>query len=179
LNLLFTDWNVQGINYWKTSEKTLSLVAGTRNYSLPAGTLDILSAVLRRDGSDIPMDRIALDDYSVIPSKTTQGRPVQYFYDAQYVPQIYLWPVPENSTDTIVYWGVDQIEDVTQSYQYADAPQRWHEALCAGLADKLAIKIPGLTVDRITILAAQAQSSFDKAAMNEGEKTSLRIIPRY
>ena len=178
LNLLFSEWSVRGINYWRTSETTLSLVESTRVYTLAVGTVDILSASTRRSGSDTVMTRLSLTEYQALPTKATEGRPVQFFFDRQYTPKIYLYPVPENSTDTIVYWGLLQMQDVTKSYQYSDAPYRWTEAMTSGLASKLAMKInPALPPDRITMLAAQATSQFDYAATEEGEKAALKIIP--
>ena len=88
-----------------------------------------------------------------------------------------MWPVPENSTDTIIYWGVTQLEDATASYQDADVPYRWTEAMCSGLAAKLSLKLPGVPNDRIALLSTQAETSFKYAADEEGEKAALRIIP--
>lgn len=177
LNLLFSEWSVRGINYWCTTESTLTVTASTRSYTLPAGTVDILTAVLRRSGNDTTMTRLSMTDYNGQSNKTTEGMPTQYFFDRQYTPSIYLWPVPENSTDTLVYWSLSQIEDITASYQDTDIPYRWTEAMCAGLASKLAIKLPNVSPQRMQILFTQAESSFQFASDEEGEKAALRIIP--
>ena len=63
LNLLFSEWSVRGINYWRTSETTLSLVESTRVYTLAVGTVDILSASTRRSGSDTVMTMLSLTEY--------------------------------------------------------------------------------------------------------------------
>jgi hypothetical protein len=177
LNLLFVEWAVKGINYWTTAQTTLALVAGTATYTLPTGTVDVLDAVIRRSSADTGLTRISLTDYNALPDKDTQGKPSQFFFDRQYTPQIYLYPVPENATDTIVYWEFLQMEDVTASQQDADVPYRWTEAMCAGLASKMSIKIKGMPNDRIMLLGAQAESAFEDAATEEGEKASLKIIP--
>lgn len=177
LNLMFSEWSVRGVNYWCTTETTLSLTASTRNYTLPVGTIDVLTAVLRRDNNDTVLTRLSMTDYNAQVNKTSEGKPSQYFFDRQYTPQIYLWPVPENSTDTIIYWGVTQLEDATASYQDADVPYRWTEAMCSGLAAKLSLKLPGVPSDRIALLSTQAETSFKYAADEEGEKAALRIIP--
>tara|TARA_R110000744_G_scaffold134862_1_gene244127 strand:- start:1253 stop:1921 length:669 start_codon:yes stop_codon:yes gene_type:complete len=177
LNLMFSEWAVRGINYWLTTETTLALSASTRVYVLPAGTLDILDAVVRRGNSDTEMARLSLSDYNSQPNKTTTGLPINFFFDRQATPQIYVWPLPENSTDTIVYWRLSRPEAVTLSQQEADVPFRWNDALCAGLASRISMKIQGVPDTRITILAAQAESSFNYAATEEGEKAALKIIP--
>ena len=118
-----------------------------------------------------------MTDYNAQVNKTSEGKTSQYFFDRQYTPQIYLWPVPENSTDTIIYWGLTQLEDATASYQDTDVPYRWTEAMCSGLAARLSLKLPGVPNDRIVLLSTQAEISFKFAADEEGEKAALRIIP--
>ena len=159
LNLMFSEWSVRGVNYWCTAETTLSLTAS------------------RRDGNDTLLTRLSMTDYNAQVNKTSEGKTSQYFFDRQYTPQIYLWPVPENSTDTIIYWGLTQLEDATASYQDTDVPYRWTEAMCSGLAARLSLKLPGVPNDRIVLLSTQAEISFKFAADEEGEKAALRIIP--
>ncbi len=177
LNFMFADWSVQGINYWKTTETTLTLVESQRVYTLPAGTVDVLTASVRRSSSDIPLTRLSLTDYQAITNKTSEGMPTQFYFDRQYTPQLYLWNVPENSTDTVIYWQLSQLEDVTAANEDSDVPYRWTEAMTAGLADRLSEKVSGVSPDKILRLAAKAQSTFNNAAAEEGEKAALQIIP--
>jgi len=174
LNLLFSEWAVRGINYWTLVETTLDMVQGTSSYALPAGTLDVFSAVLRRSNVDTLMRRAALTDYHGLPDKTTQGRPTIFFIDRQYTPVMYVWNTPENATDDIVYWRMVQIEDVTLAQQDADVPYRWTEALVSGLASKLAMKS---APERLEILVMEAERQFSYAAGDEREKASLIIVP--
>ena len=177
LNIMFADWATRGINYWATVETTLALTASDNTYTLAVGTVDILSAVVRRSNTDTTMTRMALTDYNALPNKTTTGRPTQFFFDRQYTPQIYLWPTPENSTDTIVYWALMQIEDITSSNEDTDIPYRWTDAMAAGLAVRLYTKLPTIDANRLAMLQAQATASFSNAATDEGERATLRIVP--
>ena len=43
--------------------------------------------------------------------KSSTGRPNQYFLDRQTTPRIYLFPTPENSTDTLIYNALTRIQD--------------------------------------------------------------------
>ena len=177
LNIMFADWATRGVNYWTTVETTLALTQSDNTYTLAVGTVDILSAVVRRSSADTTMTRMALTDYNALPNKTTEGRPTQFFFDRQYTPQIYLWPTPENSTDTIVYWALMQIEDVTSSNEDTDIPYRWTDAMAAGLAMRLYTKLPTIDANRLAMLQAQAITSFSNAATDEGERATLRIVP--
>ena len=87
LNLLFSEWANRGINYWAVEEQTLALVSGTTSYTLPAGTIDIISAVIRDSGagtnSDQIVNRVSISDYNQLPNKSSQGKPSQYMLDKQ------------------------------------------------------------------------------------------------
>tara|TARA_R100001594_G_scaffold16070_2_gene33392 strand:- start:7906 stop:8571 length:666 start_codon:yes stop_codon:yes gene_type:complete len=174
LNLMFSEWSVRGINYWTVDKQSYTVSSGTANTTLPAGTLDILAMVVRRSGSDTVLSRMSLTTYHNLPNKTTTGRPSSYFLDRQYTPVVYLWPTPENSTDVIEYWRVVQPDDITLLAQDTDTPYRWSEAMCAGLATKLAQK---KNPERYAALYTASEASFNLAAGDERERASLRIIP--
>ena len=174
LNLMFSEWSVRGVNYWTVDKQTFTTTQGLATQTLPAGTLDVLSMVVRRSSTDTVLGRMALADYHVLPNKTTTGRPTNYFLDRQYDPVVYLWPTPENSTDVVEYWRVVQLDDATALAQDTDAPYRWTEAMCAGLAAKLAQKkAPQL----YNALYASSEVSFGYASTDERERATLRIIP--
>jgi len=174
LNLLFVSWAVKGVNYWSVDRQPINMVAGTAKYDLADGSLDILSAMINRGGSETVVTRSALVDYDSLPSKATTGLPTNYFLDRQYLGTVTLWPVPDNSTDVFYYWRMAQADDVDALAQDTSAPYRWTEALCAGLAARLARKKnPALVAD----LTLEASAAFTDAADDEGERASLKIVP--
>ena len=75
LNLLLADWANRGLNQWTIKQRTLTLTSGTGNYDLGTDVIDILSVVVRRDGTDFQLERLSRDEYLAIPTKTTEGRP--------------------------------------------------------------------------------------------------------
>lgn len=143
MSLMFAEWSNRGIDAWAVDEITLDLVEGTISYTLTDGTIDVLDAVLRRDDIDTPIVRISRSDYHVIPDKNVKGRPDRIFVDRQATGLVmHVWQNPENSTDDIVYWRLRRLHDVGTAQNTADAPWRWHEAICSGLAFKLFNKLP-------------------------------------
>ena len=179
LNLLFSEWANRGINYWTVSKNTLTLVEDqTTPYTLPAGTIDIIDAVVSdssgTDTSDQIINRISIADYNQLPNKTSSGKPSQYMLDKQYTPQIYFWQIPNKSTYSIVYWSINQLEDINLSNQDADVPYRWSDCICAGLASKLALKY---AADKYQILDSVYERSFNLAASSDNDGVSLRIHP--
>lgn len=177
LNMLFSEWANRGWNYWTLAYNTVTLVADQAAYTLDAGLVDIVSMVYRKvSGStsiDQVMNRIAIADYNQLPNKTDSGVSSQYMFDRQYTPTISVWQVPDNTTDSIRYYGIFQPEDVTASNQDADIPYRWTDALCAGLAAKLSVKF---APDRSQALQSLYDVSFQFASDEEGS-ANLRIRP--
>jgi hypothetical protein len=154
----------------------LPLVNGTTSYTLPVGTIDILDAVIRDSSSntDQIINRITIQDYNQLPNKDTTGKPSQYMIDRQYTPVIYFWSVPNTSTYSLVYWAMNQLEDVTLSNQDADIPYRWSDTICAGLASKLAMKY---APEKFQLLNEMYERSFNFAASSDNDGVSLRVQP--
>ena len=189
MNLLTIEWANRGVNMWTIEEGFINLVQGTSTYDLPADTIDLIEQVIRTNqGSptlqtDLNLSRISVDNYSSIPNKLTQGRPIQGWVDRQAaIPTITLWPVPDSSTALqpyyiIRYWRLKRIEDAGTGVNTADMPFRFFPALVAGLAYYLATKIPeGLP--RLDMLKAQYDEQYTLAAGEDREKSSEMLIPR-
>ena len=94
-------------------------------------TIDILSGVIRRDGTDVSISQISRSTFLNIPNKTTTGRPTQYYVDRQITPLIKLWPTPENSTDIFVYDRLVRIDDADTSVNTVEVPFRFYPCLAA------------------------------------------------
>jgi len=139
-------------------------------------SVDMLEAVIRRDGSDISITRINRQDYLTIPDKTTQGRPTQFYIDRQITPTVTVWPAPENSTDQLIYYRIKRIEDADSGTNTADIPFRFLPCLVAGLSYFIAIK---KAPDRVPMLKAMYDEEFQRAASEDAERTALRLVPSH
>ena len=178
LNLLFSEFANRGINYWAVQNNTLALTQGTTTYTLPAGTIDLIDVVIRESvggtQTDTVLPRVSISDYNQIPNKTTQAKPSQYMLDKQYTPLLYVWQVPDNNNYSLVYWSINQLEDVTASNQDADIPYRWSDCICAGLASKLALKYQP---DKFNLLNQVYERAFEFAASTDNDGVTLRVRP--
>jgi hypothetical protein len=58
-----------------------------------------------------------------------------------------------------------------------DMPFRFYEAMTAGLAYHLALKIPG-GMERLQILKEQYDSAWELASSEDREKSAVRWVPR-
>jgi len=133
-----------------------------------------LDVVVRRSGSDLAMNRIGRSDYLSLPEKDQQGRPTQFFVDRQITPTITIWPVPENSTDQLIYYRLVRIDDADTSVNTTEVPFRFLPSLVSGLAYCIAMK---KATDRLGILEASYDEDFLRAAVEDRERTSLHIVP--
>ena len=140
LNLMLADWANRGLNQWTIEQTTVSLTEDTAEYTLGASTIDVLDAVIRRSGTDFALERISRGDYINIPTKTTKARPSQFFIDRQINPVLKLWPVPENSTDTVIIDKLVRMDDADTFTNTMDLPFRFYPCLAAGLAYYLSMK---------------------------------------
>ncbi|MGB1651933.1 MAG: hypothetical protein ACPHHR_10185 [Cycloclasticus sp.] len=176
LNLMLAEWANRGLNQWTIKQRTLSLTQGDGDYSLSNDVIDVLSVVVRRSDTDYALDRVSRDTFISIPNKTTQGRPSQFFLDRQNTPNLKLWPVPENATDTIIYDALTRMDDADTQTNTMDMPFRFYPCLAAGLAYYMSLK---RAPDRIQLLKAMYEEEFERAMAEDRDRSSFNIVPQY
>lgn len=186
LNLLCAEWSNMGLNLWTIATGTITLVPGQATYTVangvPADMIDMIEHVIRTNNSgqntDITMQRISVSDYAAIPTKSTQGRPLQIYVNRQISPTVTVWPVPDSSTTyTLVYWYLRRIQDTGASAaNNADIPVRFLPALVSGLAYYIALKNPE-AADRIQLLKGLYEEQFTLAASEDRDRAPDRFLP--
>jgi hypothetical protein len=174
MNLLFADWANRGLNQWTIQQVTTTLTQGVSEINVGADTIDILSIVVRRDGTDYGIDRLGRDDYINIPNKTQQSRSSQWFLDRLISPVLKLWPVPDNSTDQIIYNRLVRLDDADSATDTLQIPFRFYPALAAGLAYYIAIK---KAPDRIQLLKVLYEEEMQRAMDEDRDRASFNIVP--
>jgi hypothetical protein len=176
LNLLLADWANRGLNQWTIKQRSLTTVTGDGEYDLSADVIDVLSVVVRRSGTDYSLERLSRDQFLTIPNKTTQGRPNQFFLDRQLTPNLKIWPVPENSTDVVLYDALTRMDDADDYTNTMDLPFRFYPCLAAGLAYYIALK---RAPNRVQMLKAVYEEEFDRAATEDRDRSSFNVVPKY
>jgi len=180
INLLLQDWQNRGVLLWTADTTIVSLTTSVTAYSLTSATVDILEAVVNRDDTDIGLERISMEEYLKIPRKSQVGRPTQYAVRRGSVnPTVYLWPIPENSTDTLKLERITYTQKVNQSaIQTPDISRRFLPCLTAGLAYFMSMKRPGIEGGRIQFLKQEYEERLARAMDEDRERSNIRIIPR-
>ena len=174
LNLMFADWANRGANLWTVKQGAVTVTQGQATITLDASVVDVLEVVLRRDGTDYEIERISRGEYTTMPNKTTQGRPSQYWLNKQIQPVINLWAVPDNSTDQIIYYYLQRIEDADALVNTTDMPFRFYPCMVAGLAYYIAMK---RAPERIQLLKAVYEEEFQRAADEDEDRVPLKLQP--
>ena len=174
LNLMLAEWANRGLNQWTIKQRTQTVTQADGEYDLGADVIDVLSVVVRRSNTDYALTRVSRDTFLSIPVKTTQGRPSQFFLDRQITPNLKVWPVPENSTDVIVYDALTRMDDADAQVNTLDMPFRFYPCFAAGLAYYIAIK---KAPDRVGMLKQMYEEEFERALSQDEDRASFRIAP--
>lgn len=146
--MLNSEWSTLGIRNYMVSGQTHTTDVGETTFTLPAGGLDIVEAVLRRVGgglgtySDVEMFPISRNDYLTIVSKQEQGRPDRFWVERLGSSRVvHYWQAGSNTTDQIVYNMFQQNQDYDGTLQDTlGLPSFVHAALVAGMSARMALK---------------------------------------
>ena len=144
------------------------------DFSDVQSTIDALSMVVRRDGTDYSVPRVSRDDYLTIPNKATTGRVDQFFLNRLITPELKLWPVPNNNTDIVIFNRLTRIQDADTYTNTFEVPFRFYPCLSAGLAYYLSLK---RAPDRTQMLKMLYEEEFDRAAVEDRDRASFTIQP--
>lgn len=126
----------------------------------------------------IPLARLNRDDYWNLPNKQFPSqRSLQYWYDRQIDPKMYLWPVPNNNYQVFQLIIEKQMEDVGKLTNELYLPDRWIASVQASLSHKISLQIPGVDINRITYLEGQADKLFLQASDEERDKSPIYLQP--
>lgn len=153
VNLMLQEWAVRdGDMLFRLLQDTETVPAATASFTPVTGTFDIVDMVANYNsaGVDMPMTRMSREDYLNLADKDEQGQPKNYYVDQSTLnaPTVYIWPVPDASTvftfDCLRYAETPGLLSETM-----DVHRLRLEALCAGLAFRLAAKY---NLDRVALL---------------------------
>mgnify|MGYP003653279335 FL=1 len=181
LNLLSLEWVNRGLNFWTVEQGTKALTAGTSTVTMDSDTVDLIQHWIR-DGSgtsqsDLPISRFSVSQYSTIPNKLTEGRPVNLYIDKQRdAPVVYLWPTPDKAY-TFVYQQIRRIEDTgLVGSTNPDVPARFLPALVSGLAYMISQKYPE-SLMRSPGLKAEYEFQWQLAEQEDRDRASVHFVP--
>lgn len=127
------------------------------------------------------LTQLSYTEWMQIPTKNSQGYPSSYFFNEQINPYLTLWPVlgptaQANQFTGLLYTAYQYSQDVTNLFNQFDVPQRFYDALVAGIAFRLALKF---APDRIGLLKQEKQEAFQLATLTDASYVPLRLQPDF
>jgi hypothetical protein len=144
----------QGFNYYRLNNRT----AGS-TYSLRA-------IQFAQSQQVIPMARLNRTDYFSLPNKQFPSqRSLQYWFNRQIDPEMYLWPVPNNNFQAFSMILECQPQDVGSLTNELYMPDRALPYFQTALSHKLALQFPDADIPRIAYLeklALEARTQFEE-----------------
>ena len=185
LNLLLAEWANRGLNLWTIQLQEKTIAANTTNLSgsdlFGSGAnaaqeiIDITDVVISDSSSnDYSATSISRSTYFNYTVKTTSGRPSQYYFERTINPKLYLYPAAD-TTYTLKYYALLRMKDAGAYTNNAEIPFRFLPCMTAGLAYYIAMK---KAPDRISLLKQIYEDEFQRAADQDGERTSLFLTPK-
>lgn len=161
----------------------LNATANTRYIRVVAstGVLNFTSVYFGNNPLEIPLGRINRDQYTSLPNKSLESeRPLQYWLDRQALsPVIRVWPVPNTTAENrqIVAWVHRHIMDVGALSQQIEVPQRWLEAITAGLAYRVGREFPETDEAVLARLGGEAAVALAVAEDEERDNSPITFAP--
>lgn len=175
-NLELQSWAVKGINLWAIDLYPIPLVASTASYTLPAYVLSLMDVYLSDGASDTYLSPMGRSDYAMLSDKAREARPTSYWFNRKATPEVKVWPVPESTgTYTLNAYIMRQIQDVNLlGSETVDVPYRFQDALCAGVAKRLALKHAPA---KFTLLKEEANEAYALAGLDDRERVEINLMP--
>ncbi len=185
INLMLAEWANRGLNLWTIQLQEKTIAQGTTDLSganlFGSGAeaaqqiVDITDVVIRDSSSnDFSASSISRSTYLNYAVKTTSGRPSQYYFERTINPKLFLYPAAD-TTYTLKYYALVRMKDSGDYTNNTEIPFRFLPCLTAGLAYYIAMK---KAPDRIQLLKQIYEDEFQRAADQDGERTSLFLTPK-
>ena len=126
----------------------------------------------------IPMARLNRTDYFSLPNKQFPSqRSLQYWFNRQIDPEMYLWPVPNNNFQAFSLIIECQPQDVGSLTNELYMPDRAIAYFQAALSHKLAMQLPGVDMSRVTYLEKLALDLRQQFEDEDRDKSPIYFQP--
>ncbi len=183
MNLMLAEWANRGLNQWTIQQNSIPMVLNQITYNIDSsnGTaaIDVLDVFVRETiqgtATDIPLSRMSRAEYAHMATKSTTGKPNQFFIDKQITPTITVWPAPDkNSTYTVYCNTLTRMDDADAGANTLQMPFRFYPCMVAGLAYYLALK---KAPEKVQLLKGLYEEEFTRALSQDEERASFRVAP--
>lgn len=142
------------------------------------GTLNVTEIVFGTSANEIIISRLNKDDYQNLPYKNQLGRPLQYWFDRQIIPQTWIWPASQYWLNSLVVWRRRVLQNVGEFTDTIEFPPRWFDTIIYSLASRVLYILPGADLTRGPILEQKAMDARRLAWTEERDASPFYISPQ-
>lgn len=188
LNILLKSLQQEGVLLWVQQNVEVNLVKGKRSYTIgPSGNVNIARPLrvfnpFRRNIStknDVPLNQYSKSDYAALTNKFTTGTPSAIYYSRQItLGELYVWPVPDTSTEKVVLTAEVQLQDFDASGDTAHMPPYAYEYFIWALAAYLSSDY-GLPLQERAYFEQKAEVKKQDLLQFEEEEDGVQFIPAH
>jgi len=142
----------------------------------PLRILDMRRVQIDNSGSASQMGQIGYSEYFNIPMKTTDGAPVNFYYDKLLDAGIlYVFPRPDDVNSVLNFTYHESIEDLDNATDSIDFPVEWTLPLIYGLAAELMVAYGKF--QELPIIQQKAEQYRQVAREFDADEDPLFILP--
>lgn len=169
---------------WTVEERTQLLTYNVGSYTLGTDIVDLIEHMVQIPATSqttrYNLTRVSISTQAQRTNPGILGRPTEIYIDRlQPAPVVHLWPLPgDQGPFTLVYWVLRRIEDAGAFSNTGDFPFRFLPAFIAGLAFYIAQKKQPDNVNLLSRLENDYEKTWQRAAEEDREKATLKMIPR-
>jgi hypothetical protein len=162
----FTIEATQAFNFFRLNNRTTG------------STFSLRAIQFAQSQQVIPMARLNRTDYWSLPNKQFPSqRSLQYWFNRQIEPQMYLWPVPNNNYQVFQLIVSTQPQDVGSLTNELYLPDRWIPYIQAALSHRLSLQLIGTDLAKTQYLEKLALELRQQAEEEDRDKSPIYFQP--
>lgn len=183
LNLELQSLQAEKVVLRTIERATLTLTAGTAEYTLPADTIDVqlgpndqIGTILPSSGSETAVVAMSRADYAAITDKTSDvtGRPTRAYVEKLASVTITLFPVPDATSTTLRYSRVRLLRDADTGAVTMDLARRWLKYVVYAVAVHIA-RAKSLGRETVDDLRAEAELAKERCKEDDNQRGRIRF----
>jgi hypothetical protein len=156
----------QAFNFYRLNNRTTG------------ATMSFRSLQFAQSQQVIPMARLNRTDYFSLPNKQFPSqRTLQYWFNRQIDPEMYLWPVPNNNFQAFSLIIECQPQDVGSLTNELYMPDRALNYFQAALSHRLAMQLPSTDLNRVQYLEKLALDARQQFEDEDRDKSPIYFQP--
>lgn len=169
----------------RTEERTtLTLVAGTFEYSLtsdiidvPVGPNDHIGTIVPTSGGESIVMAMSRQEYLDLANKAstaTSGRPVKCYVEKTSPLKVVLWPTPDSTSQYLRFTKVRLLKDMDTGAVTVDLARRWLQYVTYAVASQIALA-KSMPLERVAFLRSEAERIKKLCKQDDAQRGKIRM----